>query len=92
MSKSFKLFFLSSHTKPVEREKKAKEEQRYEKSIEVDQKTKQIGLERNAIELMISALPALSEDARASVALITLADCEAEILNNSAVPEVVQVS
>lgn len=77
---------------PVEREKKVKEEQRYEKSVEVDQKTKQIGLERNAVELILNeTLPAAMEEARISLAAITLADCEAEIINNASVPEVLQV-
>lgn len=76
----------------VERDKKVKEEQRYEKSIEVDQKTKQIGLERNAIELLINALPAVTEGARVALSELTFADYETGILNNSAVPEAIQVS
>lgn len=76
----------------VERDKKVKEEQRYEKSIEVDQKTKQIGVERTAIELLINALPAVTEGARVAMAELTFADYETGILNNSTVPEAIQVS
>lgn len=78
----------------VERERKVKDEQRYEKSVEVDQKTKQIGMERNAVEqILIGTLPA-TEEAITALAAITLTDCETEIINNASVPvpEAIQVS
>lgn len=77
----------------VEREKKVREEQLYEKSIEVEQKRKQIGLERSAAEqILTSQFPVAWDKARAALAEITLADCEAEIINTAFVPEAVQVS
>lgn len=70
-----------------------REEQLYEKSVEVDQKTKQIGLERNAVEQILTAhFPAAWDQAKAALAEITLADCETEIINNSDIPEAIQVS
>lgn len=69
-----------------------REEQRYEKSIEVDQKTKQITLERNLVEqILTDTLPTAGEEARGALAEITLGDCEKEILKNSTVPEAIQV-
>lgn len=78
---------------PVEREKKVREEQLYEKSIEVEQKTKQIGLERIAAEQILTAhFPVAWDKARAALAEITVDDCATEIINNTVVPEAVQVS
>lgn len=69
-----------------------REEQRYEKSIEVDQKTKQITLERNLVEqILTDTLPAAGEEAKVALAEITVDDCEEEILKNSTVPEAIQV-
>lgn len=69
-----------------------REEQRYEKSIEVDQKTKQITLERNLVEqILTETLPAAGQGAKEAVQQITLDDCEQEFLSNVAVPEAIQV-
>lgn len=83
----------SPSTITVEREKKLLAEQRYEKSIEVDQKTKQIGLERNALDQTLTEiLPAAWTNVKESLGEITVADCDAAILDDqSQVPEAIQV-
>lgn len=60
--------------------------------MEVEQKTKQIGLEKIAVEQILNnTLPTNVQEARTAVRAITLADYEAELINNDTIPEVVQV-
>lgn len=85
-------FFVSIYAS-VERDKKVHEEKRYEKSIEVDQKTKQIGLERNAVDQILTiSIPGALEKAGFALKSVTLKDIEVEIINNNPVPEAIQVS
>lgn len=77
---------------PVERELKVLEEQRYEKTVEVDQKKKQIGSERNAADRMLTeTLPAEWSNVKQALKEITLEVVEAEIGGNGDVPEIIQV-
>lgn len=82
----------SSYTVLVVGEQREKEEQKYEKSVEVEQKTKQIGMERTAADqILAETMPAVTE-ARKLLADITQSDVEEISLSTTAPPEAIQVS